>query len=149
MSSGIITIYTDGACQGNPGPGGAGAVIQRYDSTDSIHISEFVGAKTTNNIAEYTAVIKALEHVIENGIQDHEKVILHTDSNLIVKQVNAEWKVKHPGIKPLHAQVMKLLFALGGAWSIKWIKGHAGHPGNELADKLANDAISRWRKTRH
>ena len=137
-----IEIYTDGACKGNPGVGGWGAILIYKD-----HIKEISGKEnhTTNNIMELTAVIKGLETLKE---QCH--VVLTTDSNY-VKDGITEWiKVwKSNGWKTANKQpvknqeLWKRLDNISDKHIVewKWVKGHSGHPGNEHADKLANEAI--------
>ena len=137
-----IEIYTDGACKGNPGVGGWGTILIYKD-----HIKEISGKEnhTTNNIMELTAVIKGLETLKE---QCH--VVLTTDSNY-VKDGITEWiKVwKSNGWKTANKQpvknqeLWKKLDNISDKHIVewKWVKGHSGHPGNEHADKLANEAI--------
>lgn len=99
----MLTIFTDGASLGNPGPMGIGIVIYR-DGMIVEELSEFIGMGT-NNVAEYTAVIKALETVHSMGeMEAHVK----SDSQLIVRQLNGEYKVKDPGLRPLHERVVHL-----------------------------------------
>ena len=137
-----IEIFTDGACKGNPGLGGWGAVLIYKD-----HCKELSGfmSESTNNIMELTAVIKALESLKE---QCH--IILTTDSNYvkdgITNWINT-WKLN--GWKTASKKPVKnkdLWIALDQLtqkhiidW--KWVKGHSGHPGNERADQLANEGI--------
>ena len=89
-----IKAYTDGACRGNSGPGGAGAIIFYPETTQEI--SEYVGRKTTNNVAEYTAVILALENIKKRGVKEDERIAIYTDSDLIVKQMHGVWKCNKP-----------------------------------------------------
>ncbi len=99
----MLTIFTDGASLGNPGPMGIGIVIYR-DGVIVEELSEYIGIGT-NNIAEYSAVIKALETVHEMGeLEAHVK----SDSQLIVRQLNGEYKVKDPGLRPMHEKVVHL-----------------------------------------
>ncbi|MFA5535626.1 MAG: ribonuclease HI family protein [Bacillota bacterium] len=127
-----VTIYTDGACRGNPGPAGAGALILDGKGQPIAEISEFLG-NATNNIAEYTALIKALEKTLALGIHKAE---IFTDSQLLVKQVLGEYKVKNEGLKSLYQRVKELeqqfeQFAIS----------HVPREKNKLADKLANKGI--------
>jgi len=135
----VIKAYTDGACRGNPGPGGAGVVIYYPENTSEI--SEFVGRKTTNNVAEYTAVVLALEHIKNRGVTENEKIVIYTDSDLIVKQITGVWKCNKEHIRKLKEKAQNILRELNVAWSFIWVKGHAGNEGNERADQLANLAI--------
>ena len=138
----ILNIYTDGACKGNPGIGGWGAIL-KYRNT----IKEIKGfsKETTNNIMELTAVIKALESLNRTC-----KIIITTDSNY-VKDGITDWikNWKSNGWKTVKKQPVKnkelwvtldnLVSEHDITW--KWIKGHSGHPENERADELANEAI--------
>ena len=138
----LIYIYTDGACRGNPGPGGWGAVLECGDYKKEICGGAML---TTNNIMELTAVIEALKI-----IKKESKMIITTDSkyvkNGITDWIN-NWKVK--GWKTANKKPVKnkelwiQLDDLTNLHDIKWewVKGHAGHPGNEKADELANKGI--------
>tara|TARA_B100001029_G_C15063015_1_gene460322 strand:+ start:6005 stop:6460 length:456 start_codon:yes stop_codon:yes gene_type:complete len=138
----IVHIFTDGACKGNPGPGGWGAIL-KYGNTRK-EIKGF-SENTTNNIMELTAVIKALE-----SINQPCEIIITTDSNY-VKNGITEWifQWKKRGRKTANKQPVKnkqyweQLDSLVSKHSIKWkwVKGHSGHPENECADNLANEAI--------
>ena len=137
-----VEVFTDGACKGNPGVGGWGALLIYKDNIKEINGK---AEETTNNIMELTAVIKALESLKE---QCH--VVLTTDSNY-VKDGITEWiKVwKLNGWKTANKKAVKnqelwkKLDSLSTEHIIewKWVKGHSGHPGNEHADRLANEAI--------
>ena len=138
----LIYIYTDGACRGNPGPGGWGAVLECGDYKKEICGGAML---TTNNIMELTAVIEALKI-----IKKESKIIITTDSkyvkNGITDWIN-NWKVK--GWKTANKKPVKnkelwiQLDDLTNLHDIKWewVKGHAGHTGNEKADELANKGI--------
>ena len=137
-----IEIFTDGACKGNPGIGGWGAVLIYKD-----HKKEICGSSsdTTNNIMELTAVIKALDTL---KVSCH--VILTTDSNYVKDGITdwiQNWKLngwKTANKKAVKNQnLWKQLDILSSKHVIewKWVKGHSGHPGNEHADALANEAI--------
>ena len=137
-----ILIFTDGACRGNPGPGGWGALL-RYDQ----HEKKLYGAEshTTNNRMELTAAIKALE-----SIQEFCHIELTTDSEYLRKGIT-EWihKWKKNQSKTTNKGLVKnrdlwqTLDALVQQHKITWhwIKGHSNHPENDLADALANQAI--------
>ena len=137
-----IEIFTDGACRGNPGVGGWGAILIYKD-----HKKEISGysQNTTNNIMELTAVIKSLD-----SLKEECHVIITTDSNY-VKNGITDWinNWKNNGWKTAKKQPVKnkdLWIALDQLVSKhnikwKWIKGHSGHPENERADELANEAI--------
>ncbi|AOF99553.1 RNase H family protein [Blastomonas sp. RAC04] len=141
MDMKTVEIFTDGACKGNPGPGGWGAII-RYGK----HEKELSGGEpdTTNNRMEMTAAIRALELLIEPC-----KVVLYTDSTYvkdgITKWVDGwqrnGWKTASK--KPVrNADLWHELIAAVSRHQIdwRWVKGHAGHPENERADQLASAA---------
>ena len=139
-----INIYTDGACKGNPGPGGWGALIVLED--EQIELS---GGKkeTTNNQMELMAVIKSLEH-FDNKID----AIIYTDSKYVMDGITdyiKRWKIngwKTSSKKPVkNSELWKSLDSLNSFHNIQWnwVKGHSGHPGNEKADALANLGIDK------
>ena len=138
----IVHIFTDGACKGNPGPGGWGAIMKYGD-----HIKELNGysSKTTNNIMEITAVIEALKSLTRPCA-----IILTTDSNYVkngITQWIHNWKKKgwkSANKKPVKNKECWLQLDVEVQrhqieW--KWVKGHSGHPENERADELANEAV--------
>ena len=140
-----VYIYTDGACSGNPGPGGWGAVL-KYEKIQK-HISG--GEKmTTNNRMELTAVIEALKCLKEKC-----HVVLTTDSKYVCDGINkgwaASWKKngwKKSDKKPaLNQEMWDELLNLCDIHEVEflWVKGHNGHPENELCDKMA---VSEWQK---
>lgn len=140
--SNTVTIYTDGACRGNPGPGGWGAVL-RYNGTEkTLYGGE---AHTTNNRMELLAAISALETLTRPC-----KVALYTDSQYVRNGITewlTNWKRrgwKTADKKPVkNVELWQRLDAAAARHNIDWhwVKGHAGNEGNELADKLANRAI--------
>ena len=131
-----LIIHTDGACKGNPGPASVGAVIAVVDpGGDPIpveEISEYIG-ETTNNVAEYSAVIHALQRAAALGARDVE---LRTDSELLTKQLNGEYRVRNEGLKPLFAHVVRLRDGFDSCTFV-----HVKREFNTHADKLANAAI--------
>lgn len=137
-----IEIYTDGACRGNPGPGGWGVLLIAGEGRETLHGGD---PETTNNRMELTAAIEAL-----NALNGRTKVTLYTDSKYVmdgIREWMPNWKKrgwKTAAKKPVKNQ--DLWQALDAAverheidW--KWVKGHAGNPGNEAADALANRGI--------
>lgn len=140
-----VRIYTDGACKGNPGPGGYGCVIEQNGK-----VRELKGgaAATTNNIMELTAAIVALQQ-----LEEPCEVELVSDSQYLVKGMT-EWlpgwlsnNWKTAGRQPVKNQdLWRELHRLNQKHRIdwKWIRGHQGHPGNERADFLANQAIAEF-----
>ena len=126
-----LTIFTDGASRNNPGEAGAGIFILR-DGQPLEKIARYLGT-TTNNIAEYRAAIIGLEHCVKLGAS---VVRLHADSELMVKQLNGQYKVKNEGLRPLY-QKAKELIAKIGCVEVKYIPREQ----NKEADALANKAI--------
>ena len=137
-----VVIYTDGACRGNPGPGGWGVLLRADDKEKEMWGGE---AQTTNNRMEMMAVIEAL-----GALKRPVKVKLHTDSQYVIKGIS-EWifgwkkngwrtSAKAP-VK--NADLWQKLDALRQTHQVEWfwVKGHAGHPENERVDALANRGI--------
>ena len=138
----IINIYADGGCRGNPGPGGWGVLMQSGDTKKELCGGE---PETTNNRMELTAVIRALE-----ALQGPAKAAVHTDSQYVQKGISVwihNWKRngwRTADKKPVkNADLWQILDGLAKQHEIQWlwVKGHAGHPGNERADALANRGI--------
>lgn len=135
----VLEIWTDGACKGNPGPGGWG-VLMRYGP----HEKELFGGEplTTNNRMELMAVIEAL-----SAVKRPVKIILHLDSNYVRDGITSwihnwkrrGWRLKN-GTPVKNADLWQKVDALAARFDIdwRWVKGHAGEPGNERADELAN-----------
>jgi len=141
-----VTIFTDGACRGNPGPGGWGAILRLADG-DRINEKEIWGGETptTNNRMELTAVIEAL-----GALKRPVTAKVHTDSQYVIKGISEwifGWKKngwKTSDKKPVkNADLWQKLDTLRQPHRVEWIwvKGHAGHPENERADALANRGI--------
>ena len=142
QDDGIIDIFTDGACSGNPGPGGWGAIL-RWRGTEK----ELAGgeAETTNNRMELMAAIKSLE-----SLKRPVKARVHTDSQYVkdgITQWITNWKRngwKTAARKPVkNADLWQRLEEAANAHDVEWhwIRGHTGHPENERADALARGAI--------
>lgn len=125
-------IYCDGGARGNPGPAAAGAVIIADDGTVAAEISEYLGV-ATNNVAEYRALVLALKRALDFGFQEADVCL---DSELVVKQLSGEYRVKDVKIVPLHQRAMRLL-AQFAAYSVS----HVRRGKNRLADKLVNAAL--------
>jgi len=138
-----VRIYTDGACKGNPGPGGWGALLLYKDHEKEIFGSE---AATTNNRMELRAVIEALR-----ALKSASRVEIYTDSSYVQQGMSA-WlaKWKRQGWKTAdrkavkNADLWQELDALAGLHDVSWhwVRGHAGHPENERADRLANLGVA-------
>ena len=137
-----VTIYTDGACRGNPGPGGWGAILRHNGHEKRLHGGE---TQTTNNRMELMAAISALE-----ALRETCSVTLYTDSNYL-KQGLTEWLPqwrargwRTADKKPVKNQdLWQRLEAAAAPHKIewRWVKGHSGDPGNEAADALANEGL--------
>jgi ribonuclease HI len=128
-----IIIYTDGGSRGNPGPAGAGGVIIK-NSKVIMEISKYLGTQT-NNYAEYSALILTLQKAIEMELNNNN-IKVFMDSNLVVKQINGEWKVKHKNIIPLFNTLNELIKLFKNITFTHIYREH-----NKLADKLANHAM--------
>ncbi len=135
----LFTIYGDGGSRGNPGPSGSGAIVRDEDGKTVLTVSEFLGV-TTNNVAEYTAVLRALESLSAHLADDAKDADVHVrmDSMLVVKQMRGEWKLKHPGLKPLAARVTEFVRDFN---SVSF--EHVYRDANKDADRLANEAMDR------
>jgi ribonuclease HI len=129
-----LIIYTDGGARGNPGPAGIGAIAYDPDGAEVFTVSEFLGV-ATNNQAEYKAVIAALEKA---RTLKAEELDFYLDSELVVKQLKREYKVKNEGIAPLFLKVHNLTL------NFKKVKfTHIPREKNKEADRLANEAMDR------
>jgi ribonuclease HI len=141
-TAGVVEIWTDGACKGNPGPGGWGALLKYGERERELFGGE---AATTNNRMELTAVIEALAS-LKRGC----RVVLHTDSQYVKlgitewlpNWIRRNWRTADG--KPVkNADLWQLLQAAAARHDVdwRWVKGHAGHAGNERADELANRGV--------
>jgi ribonuclease HI len=127
-----IVAYIDGGARGNPGPAGYGVRIERPDGTLVDEIAGSIGV-ATNNVAEYRALLAALEWARAHG---HRSVHIRSDSLLLVQQMLGNYKVKHPGLRALHAQARLLARELD-----RVTFEHVGRALNAHADHLANAAM--------
>lgn len=129
-------INTDGGARGNPGPAGIGVVIADEKGNVLHRVSEYIG-ETTNNQAEYRALIKALEESKKLGFLNDD-LECRLDSELVVKQLNGQYKVKNEGIKPVFLQVHNLKSSFHSV-TFK----HVRREQNKEADKLVNEALDK------
>ncbi len=129
---GVWLLYADGASRGNPGPAAIGAVIFDDQGRERHRISQAIG-RATNNQAEYRAAIAALEAALALGARHVE---LRMDSELVVRQTDARYKVRNPGLKPLADRVKDLRWRLASLRAVSIPREQ-----NALADKLANRAL--------
>lgn len=133
---GRITVRFDGGSRGNPGPAAAGVVLEADDGTVLQAFGKFIG-NSTSNVAEYRGLIAGLEAAKALGAK-HVRVL--GDSELVIRQVLGEYRVRHEALKPLHARVMSLL----GQFPRSEV-GHNRRAHNGLADSLANLAMDKAR----
>lgn len=148
MDDKIVEIYTDGACSGNPGPGGWGAVMIYGEYQKEISGG---AAETTNNRMELTAVIEAL-----SLLKRPCKVLLTTDSKYVVESVTKGWVYgwkkrdwkKSDGKPAINVELWEKLLPLLETHNVEfvWVKGHAGHKYNEICDKMAVAETQKYKK---
>ncbi len=136
MSVNKVIINTDGAARGNPGPAAIGAIIKDDTGKVLARISRHIGS-TTNNQAEYRAVIAALEKAVSLGVKN---VVLKSDSELVVNQINGRYKIKNAALRPLYQEVVKLAGSLE-----KLTVSYIPRAQNAGADALANQALDKLR----
>jgi ribonuclease HI len=138
-----FVVRTDGAARGNPGPASAGAVLlslarpdaRNHRAEPDASISDYLGVQT-NNVAEYTAVVRAVALGLELGARRLELLL---DSKLIVEQISGRWRVKDAKLRVLWAEVLTLLRKLPDGWTA----AHVPRAENSLADSMCNEAIDR------
>ena len=131
-----IITFSDGGARGNPGPAGIGAVLYDADKNKIAEISHYIG-ETTNNQAEYRALIAALRKAVELGAKE---VVSYLDSELVVKQLNREYKVKNAELAPLFLDIHNISLSFKKVTFI-----HVPREKNKEADLLANEAMDRAR----
>ena len=125
----LITAYIDGGARGNPGPAGYGVQIQAADGTVLAELHGALG-RATNNVAEYNGLLAALHWAIEHG---ERSVHIRADSELLVKQMRGEYRVKHAGLKPLFLEACALIRQVGDVQF-----EHVRREFNKDADRLSN-----------
>ena len=125
----MITVYIDGGARGNPGPAGYGARVEDADGNLVAELHGGLGV-ATNNVAEYNGLLAALKWAVDHGEQD---VLIRADSELLVKQMRGEYKVKHPGLQPLYVRARLLVMELGNVCF-----EHVRRECNKEADRLSN-----------
>jgi ribonuclease HI len=126
--------HVDGGARGNPGPAGYGVTIDDSSGKRRAELSEYLGHKT-NNVAEYSGLVAALDYCLENGCKALQVI---SDSELIVKQMNGVYKVKHPELKQFHERAREM------ASRLEWFRiEHVLRERNHEADRLANAAMDR------
>jgi ribonuclease HI len=130
--AGRLVVNVDGGARGNPGPAAIAAVVATPDGEVVQSRGEAIG-RATNNVAEYRAVLLGIELARTLGARE---VDLVGDSELVVKQVKGEYRVKDPGLRPLHAEVRQALEAFE-----RWSISHVRREHNEAADRLVNETL--------
>ncbi len=130
-----LVIYTDGASRGNPGPASYGFIISD-ENGKLLHEEGRCIGRTTNNVAEYTAVLEALKHAKEEFGSRASLVTVFADSKLVAEQLSGRYKIKAKHLKPIIEQIQILSLELGGV-----VFKHVARSKNTLADKLANLAL--------
>jgi probable phosphoglycerate mutase len=132
-----MNVNIDGGSRGNPGPAGYGV---RFTGADGTIVAEFSGTigVATNNVAEYNGLLAALRYAREHGYTD---LTVRSDSLLLVCQMRGEYKVKHPGLQPLHAEARRLAAEVG---RVRF--EHVRREANAEADRLANEAMDGEKK---
>lgn len=128
-----LIIHIDGGARGNPGPAGVGVVIHDAESGAAVHEAGYFVGRTTNNVAEYHGLLKALAAARELGAK---QVDIRSDSQLMVRQITGQYRVKSEDLRPLYEQARQHLAALG-----KWRIEHIRREQNARADALANLAM--------
>jgi len=129
-----IEVYSDGGARGNPGPGGSGFVV--YIDGKKIYEGKKYLGKTTNNQAEYNGVLEALAYIKEK-LAGEKKITFYLDSELVVKQLRGEYKIKNQKLQEMANKIKTILNSLGT--DVSWV--HVPREKNKLADKLVNEAI--------
>jgi probable phosphoglycerate mutase len=125
----MMVAYIDGGARGNPGPAGYGVRIEQPDGTVLAELHGGLGI-ATNNVAEYNGLLAALQCAIDHG---HRRVHIRADSELLVKQMRGEYKVKHPGLQPLFVRARLLVMQLDRVGF-----EHVRREYNKEADRLSN-----------
>jgi probable phosphoglycerate mutase len=129
-----VTAFCDGGSRGNPGPAGYGVFIQGPDGKPLAELCDYLG-KTTNNVAEYSALLAALKWALESG---HRRMRVVADSELLVKQIQGRYKVNSPDLRPLYEEAKRRIAQLDMFRIEHVLRGK-----NQKADRLANLAMDR------
>jgi ribonuclease HI len=137
-----MTVYafTDGAARGNPGESGIGVIFKNEQGATLAKLHGYIG-ETTNNVAEYTALLACLKNAPKT---ECTRLIVHSDSELMVRQLQGSYKVKDPGLKALFVKVQRLLDAAAFEFEIKHVRREL----NKEADELANLGIDSRKEIR-
>ncbi len=138
-------LYTDGAARPNPGKAGYGAALFHNGSLMDTCLG-YLGDPVTNNIAEYSGVLAGLNMFLKTNVDIPGQLVIKSDSNLLVNQINGTFAVRAAGLGPFHAAICEKLGLIGNIMpvTVEHVKAHVGIPGNELADALASQAIDEY-----
>ena len=128
-----LHAFTDGASRGNPGESGIGIIVKEEDGAVLLREGGYIG-KTTNNVAEYTALLALLNRMKTSRC---EKLVVHSDSELMVRQVNGQYRVRDAGLQQYYRKVLRLIEGAPFAFELK----HIPREQNAEADRLANAGI--------
>jgi len=137
----ILKVFTDGASRGNPGLASVGVVINDADGNEIKTHKKFLG-EFTNNVAEYSALIESVR-VLKDIESPYDEINFFCDSELIVKQINREYKIRHKDLINLSLEFRKQIKALNKKFTIT----HIPREKNKAADKLANEALDEYMAT--
>lgn len=129
------SLYIDGGARGNPGPAGVGVVLRQVTPSQPLHEAGYFLGTATNNVAEYNGLIRGLQVAKEIGATE---LHIYSDSELLVKQIHGQYRVKSPDLKPLFERAKTLLTTLG-RWSLEHVRREKNHRADELAN-MAMDA---------
>jgi len=135
MTNGEIIIYTDGGSRGTPGPSACSFVVEEKGRI--LHKENKFLGKATNNYAEYSGVLLAMEWLKENAGHLPKTVNFYLDSELIVRQINGVYKVKDENLKKLHTKILNIIFELKTEITFKNVPREQ----NKIADQLVNDSL--------
>lgn len=136
-----FNINIDGASRGNPGPASAGVVVRDRATGKPIHEAGYLLGQSTNNVAEYNGLLRGLEVIAKIPREPSSEIHLHSDSQLMVKQIIGEYRVKSADLQPLVAEAQSRLRKLGNKWKINYVPREQ----NKRADELANMALDAGR----
>ncbi len=138
MTSSEVFIYSDGACRGNPGPASYGVVFYNAQGQVLGELSHFIGDGLTNNIAEYEGILAGLRYALSQGWL---QVVLHSDSELAIRQLNGQYKMKNEKLRSYFQEIQSLTSKFA---SCRFV--HVQRERNRMADNLANNALDKRKK---
>ncbi|MGA3213299.1 MAG: ribonuclease HI family protein [Terriglobales bacterium] len=137
--SAVTSAHIDGGSRGNPGPAGYGVLLEDHQGQTIARLSCYLG-RQTNNFAEYSGLVAALDYALEHGLSS---LHVYSDSELLVFQIRGRYKVRNPGLRPLYERALALIRDL------QWFRiEHVRREGNHEADRLANQAMDAGMRNR-